>query len=278
MDRISYDDINEIYAQTIEAMFQQNINAQAHEILRSFPVNPIEIVRCVEAVYGLTVYFKPRDFYDGNEDIPVERRDLFAFHENSPGAVVVYLNKNVTAAGEPLLGNETRRFVILKEVFTSVLRHEFKRLGRHYPDTVEFHEIVAANLDWIVEKPSIFDIGGDDDSPTVSIENAAEILALLFMVDVGRLFDARQSVLTRANEVLVKSLSGEETDDERKIKEKAAADIEFSLIDYEKIAEDYEVNVRFVVVLIRSEFIEKFVATMSKTYKNIRDLLFSNGD
>jgi hypothetical protein len=260
---MTYEDVYRLYADVVQAILDNHVEARARDILSSFPVNPIEIARALEAVYGFKIFFKPRDFYESIEDIPPARRDVYAFHEFIPetNQVIIYVNKNVPSPGEPLLANGERNFVVLKELFISVIRRDMLSRGVAYPSTVSFDELVAHGLDYMTERPSVYDIGGEDDTASVTVENAAEVLAVLFSVDIQRVYEIRLSLkeplplMDHSHEV-------------------QSVDAKFALFDYEKIARDYRVNVRFMVILIRSDVLDKLVTALSSTYEKLQAWIF----
>lgn len=261
---ITYEDVYRLYADVVQAILDSHVEARARGILSTFPVNPIEIARALEAVYGFKIFFKPRDFYASIEDIPPARRDLYAFHEFIPDTnqVIIYVNKNVPSPGEPLLVNGERNFVVLKELFISVIRRDIISRGVAYPSTMSFDEILAHSLDYMTERPSVYDIGGEDDTASVTIENAAEVLAVLFSVDIRRVHEIR---------LFLKDVQPSVDSSEEEVK---SVDAKFALFDYEKIARDYRVNVRFMVILIRSDVLDKLIGALSTTYAEIKAWIF----
>ena len=109
----------------------------------------------------------------------------------------------------------------------------------------------------IVEKPSIFDIGGADDSPVPSIENAAEILSLLFLVDLEKMFLVRKEITNHSNNN--GDIGGN-------------GDLKFTLFDYEKYSAEYHVRVRMMYILIKTDFVIKMIEGVKKLVKDIKEL------
>jgi hypothetical protein len=258
LSTISYDDIIEIYVQTIEGLKQQSLTGEFENFWTKFPRDPLFVAKGLEAVYGLRIFFKFDDFYRGISDVSDESKDLYCFHEHyDDGKIDIYINTGLNVSGKPLVSKQTLRFVVLKELFIAVLRRSFAGKGRHYPDTVEYGKFGSSILDIIVEKPSIFDIGGADDSPVPSIENAAEILSLLLLVDLEKMFILRKEITTKHP---VPSPVG------------SNGDLEFTLFDYEKHSTEYNVRVRLMYVLIKTDFVIKMIEGVKSLVKDIKEL------
>lgn len=239
---ISVDDIADIYAQMFAGLIQQSLEGQFEANWHEFPRDPVFIAKGVAAAFGIRFRFITCDFYEDIEDIEEYRRDLFCFHEhNSDRSVTVYVNSNLTGAGEALLSLETQRFATLKEVFIAALRRHFKNKGRPYPDTMGLIDLNVSLMDWLIEKPSIFDIGGADDSPVPSIENAAEILALVSLANLPEIHGIRSGV-NRVDGVGAKDLENEF----------------WSVFRYSDFAARYGLHHRHTLVLFRTTFVDKF--------------------
>jgi hypothetical protein len=124
---------------------------------------------------------------------------------------------------------------------------------KFYPDTVEFAAFIAAHLDWISERFSVYAFGEDEYALTVTVENAAELLAVMFLVDLPELYRARKELNVKAKAFWNLPTNGDIAP------ETETADLKFSLFEYEKYAEKYAVKVRFVIVLIKTDFILKII-------------------
>lgn len=248
MTTISYRDIFELYAQTIDGLKQQLLPGEYEQFLSTFPRDPIKIARGLEAVYAVKIFIKPRDFYQDIQ-VPDESRDLFCFHEHhESGEIHVFINTNVMEVGRPLISRETLRFMLMKEIFIAVIRKDMIRRGLQYPDTVDYGPFGASILDIISEKPSIYDIGGEDDSPVPSVENAAEILSLMFLIDMEEVFLSRKALVEENG------------------------DLGFTLFDYRKLSRRYDIRVRFVSIFMKTEFINRAVEGLRSLIADFRKL------
>lgn len=265
---ISLGEIFGIYVDTISGISQQHLGAQFQEFESRYPRDPLMIARGLEAVYGIEISLSYSDFYKDLDDIPEERRDFLSFYEYiEPNIVVIYINKH-KINNQRLVSDQTLRFVLLKEIFNAVIRRQLIKSGKPYPDTVEFAEFISAHLDWIGEKFSVYDFDDDEYSATVSVENAAELLALMFLVDIAELYTARKRLSVKPRKFWGIKNNTNAADAESK-----AADLKFSLFEYDKYAKKYGVKIRFIVVLIKTDFILKIVDGIKKIVSDIKSIL-----
>ena len=164
----------------------------------TFPRDPFFIATGFEAAFGIRIFNSPTDFYQ-SVSIPNDRKDFFSYveyHQNHD--VTVYLNTHHTSPGIPLISLESARFAYLKECATAAIRAAITKglieTSVKYPDTIEFDELSVALLDWISEKYPVYAFGSNEFAPTVTVENAAELLALMLLVDLPALYTARKSL------------------------------------------------------------------------------------
>jgi hypothetical protein len=273
---ISLREIFGIYRDTVSGLKQNSLPAEYDHYERTFPRDPIFIARGLEAAFGFRISFAIVDFYR-NVNIPDDRKDFFSFYEyRTDDQVKVFLNSTKLNDGSPLISQQTLRFVVLKELFTAVIRKALIQglvSERHpdtlppaYPDTVTFGEFISAHLDWISEKFSVYAFDDDEYSPTVSVENAAELLAIMFLIDLPALYEARRQLDIQPKGIWKLEQGGDIPHDSPE------ADLKFSLFDYEKHAADYGVKVRFVVVLIKTDFILKIMDGLKSIVSDIKEL------
>lgn len=268
-------EIFEIYIQTLEGLKQQHPTGKFDEFERTYPRDPLFIATGLEAVYGIEISVAFVDFYKDLDDIPPDQRDFISFYEYvDPNQVVVYINKHkIEGEAGSLVSKQTARFVLLKEIFNAVIRRTLLTKGRDYPDTVEFGEFMSAHLDWISEKFSVYDFEEDEYSATVSVENAAEVLALLFLVNISELYTARKRLGIKPKKFWKLKNNNSGDDEETK-----AADIKFSLFEYDKYAKEYDIKVRFIIVLIKTDFILKIVDGIKNIVSDIKSIFSTLDD
>ena len=269
--------IFEIYRATFDGAKQQLFQGEFTKLQTEFPRDPVHVAKGVGAALGLKIHFKVLDFYKDTE-IPFERRDFFSFYQFGPGSNVrIFINESRMSGDESdetsLLSNETLRFVILKEVLTAAIRAAVQRrmfgIEVEYPDTVYFAEFMSAQLDWISERFSVLDFVTSIYAKTVKVENAAELLAAMFLVDICELFQARKSL-----GVQVREGWGLEPG-EGNARESDAANWAFVRFPYSEFAERYEIKERYVIALVRTDFIivimsilDEIVADLTEIFPN----------
>jgi hypothetical protein len=270
---ISLREIFEIYRFTLDGLREQSVGGEFQAFENTFPRDPLYIARGLEAAFGLKIQFAFPDFH-ATLDIPEERRDFLSFYEYSEPnhQITVYINTNKNVAGSPIVSEQTLRFLVLKELFNAVIRAAIHRqliTTKFYPDTVEFAAFIAAHLDWISEKFSVYAFEEDEYSPTVTVENAAELLAVMFLVNIPELYRARKALGVKPKAFWKIKDNG------NLLPETETADLKFSLFEYEKYADNYGVKVRFVIVLVKTDFILKIVDGLKAIVKDIKEI-FSN--
>lgn len=252
MSLVSYEDIVDIYVAVFDSIRQASPPGRYEEFLNEFPRDPVAIARGIEDAFGLKISVKIVDFYLHAEDIPDERRDLFSFYQYfEDGHIVVWVNSNVMEVGRPLLSPESIRFAFAKEVFIAALRAVFtsdeSKQGA-YPETADFISLAQANISWIVEKPSIYDFEDGIRSPSVEIENAAEVLAIMSLTDVRHLSLYRKRFLSGPSGM--------------------------STYDPGRHAELFGVKVRFLYVLLSTPFAETLFSRIEDAVAGSSDRYF----
>lgn len=278
---ISLREIFEIYQFTIDGLKQQSLPGQYEAFEGTFPRDPVFVAKGLKAAFGLTIDFAFVDFHK-NLKIPQERRDFLSFYEYAEPQhrATVYINTNkvfdikadggTVAREEPLVSEQTLRFIILKELFNAVIRAAIHRgliQTKVYPDTIEFAAFIRAHLDWISEKFSVYAFEEDEYSPTVTVENAAELLAIMFLVDIAELYNARKALGIKPKAFWNLKGNGDIDADTE------AADLKFSLFEYQKYAAGYGVKIRFIIVLIKTDFILKIVDGLKNLVDKISEIL-----
>lgn len=267
---ISLREIFEIYQVALEGLREDSQPGEFDAFEKTFPRDPIYIARGLQAAFGLKISIAPVDFY-ANLDIPEERRDFLSFYEYAEPdhQITIFINTNKSPKGAPLISKQTLRFIVLKELFNAVIRAAIHRRlikTSFYPDTVEFAAFIAAHLDWISEKFSVYAFEEDEYALTVTIENAAELLAVMFLVNIPELYFARRALGVKPK-AFWKLPNGNDLPAETE-----TADLKFSLFEYEKYAEAYAVKVRFIIVLIKTDFILKIVDGLKSIVDDIKKI------
>jgi hypothetical protein len=251
---ILFRDVFEIYRDTLEGIKQQTLAPEFFAAFETFPRDHVVIARGVEAAFGFKINTYFCDFYEGT-DVPYDKRDFFSFYEYSPpNEIAIYLNSNKMSDGRNLMSPVTVRFVFLKEVFNAVIRKSALARGREYPDTIDFPAFYSSHLDWLVERFSIYDFGDSEYSPAVSYENAAELLALMFLVDIGELYDARRSLYIRAKDVwqIENGMIGSPPTSD-------TANMRFAQFPYQQFATRFGVSFRHILLFVKTDFILKII-------------------
>jgi hypothetical protein len=266
---ISLSQVFEIYRDTIDGIKQQTLAAEFAEAMRSYPRDYVVVARGIEAAFGFEVEFYFPDFYR-ERNIPDGRKDFFSFYEYAyQNKISIYLNTHKFEDGRPLLPSAARRFVVLKEIFNAVVRKASLARDLKYPDTVEFASFYSALLDWCVEPFSVYDFGDAGYSPTVSFENAAELLALMFTMDIGELYNARRALRVPPKEVW------DIQNGSRRPSAPAVdnPELQFALFNYRDFAEKYGLSVRHVVLFVKTDFILKVVDGLKQVVPDVRDYI-----
>ncbi|MGJ8531690.1 MAG: hypothetical protein ACSHYC_05865 [Alphaproteobacteria bacterium] len=269
MTSMTLRDVLEIYRDTIDGIKQQSLQGQFQDTVKEVPRDPVLIALGLEAAFGLKINIRICDFYKNFPDLSAHQKDLFSFYEYLEGGNVnVYINGNMLPEGKPLLSEIQLRFVLLKEVFTGVLRKSARAKNKFFPDTIDDVAFSSSLLDWIVEKFSIYDFGEDEYAPTVSVENAAELLALMFSVDLGELYNARKALHIKPKEFWEIGNGFEETH-----RNDPKAEKELATFTYERYAQKYAVGTRTVAILVKSDLILKIVDILRSIVINLDDYL-----
>jgi hypothetical protein len=275
--KISLREIIDIFCTVLDGLKQQGRPGEFERFQTQFPRDPIFIAQGLEAAFGISIGISPVDFYD-NVNIPDDRKDFFTFIEyNENDNVTIYINKaRIENGRRPLLSEESARFSFLKECCTAAIRAAITKgiiqTAASYPDTINFEEISVALLDWIGERYPVYAFERDEFAPTVTVENAAELLAIMLLVDIPVLYRERRKMDVRPKPIWdVEDFGSINHDDPE-------ADLKFALFEYEKYAEKYKVKVRFLIVLVRTDFIVKIVDTIIAFGRKLTDLFFDFSD
>ncbi len=263
-------DVFDIFISVREGIKAQTLPGEYEEKVLSFPSDPAVITRGIEAALGIQVEIIADNFYESLDDIPPERQDLLSFYKYlTPNIVKIYINTSHFGSIRRDLAQRTIRFLFLKELFNAVLRHEFVyRLKKDYPDTTYFSMLMSGNLDLMGERFSIYDFGEEEYSPTVSFENAAELLTLLFSVDVAELYNARRAfgVPTKSFWQVKNGVRTGAPMEEWRVQQK------FAYFEYEKYADRYDVETRHVILLFKTDLIIKIVDETRQLVTDIEEV------
>jgi hypothetical protein len=258
--KISLREIIDIYCSVIEGLKQQGRPGEFEDFLVHYPRDPRFIARGLEAAFGIDIHVTPVDFYEAAQ-IPDDRKDFFSFVEyNEDHSITVYLNTSRQSDGSPLLSRESARFAFLKECCTAAIRAAITKglvqTAAVYPDTVQYQDVSVALLDWISERYPVYAFEDNEFAPTVTVENAAELLAIMLLVDISALYGARLEMGVRPKPIWGLPDVGEIEHDS------SEAGSLFASFEYERYATEYGIKVRFLIVLVRTDFILKIVYTI----------------
>ncbi|MCB1536273.1 MAG: hypothetical protein KDJ44_16540 [Rhodoblastus sp.] len=262
---ISLREIVEIYRDVVDGARQQTLPGELEAAMESAPRDPIKIARGIEAAFGFQINIKIDNFYESTPDTTDRQKDLCSFYIYRDAHVIdIFLNKSRLQNGSPLLSEKEVRFVLLKEILTAVLRKIFISTGHDYPDTNEIAPMSAYLLDYASEPFSMYDFDDGEYAKTVKIENAAELLAWMFLVDIGELYNARRDLHIKPKDFwgIGNGIPDLQHDDRH-------AEELFAFFDYDAFAKQYDTNPRIIEVLIKTDGILKIVDSMKSAVDDL---------
>lgn len=120
---------------------------------------------------------------------------LTYFENGTPTRADILINCGKRSDGSPIFNNCYYRFLVMKEAFHAILRLEFSRQNRPYPDANNSSEMLKT-LEKLIFLPfAIIDFDDPDYEDDIKIENAAELLSLLILYPIDQIGIDRQQFL-----------------------------------------------------------------------------------
>ena len=139
---------------------------------------------------GLSTLGRSRDFYS----------KCLIFGGETKKRFEIWINKHKLPDGNDLVNFCWRRFCIVKEACQVIIREEFLREGRPYPDAKTVDEVVTLYRNLVKFKFSMSDFDSDEYPLDTKVENAAEILAILLLYPIDKMVADRARLASNSDQ------------------------------------------------------------------------------
>ncbi len=181
-------------------------------VFAEIPRDHLHLLSAFKLYFGGPIRLLELDIYKGLDDgslngslpevvsSPFQRDELAScvliyFENDIPTRADILINSGTRANGEAVFNYCYYRFLVMKEAFHAILRLEFNRQNRDYPDANNSTEILKT-LEKLVFLPfAIVDFDDPDYDDDIKIENAAQLLSLLILYPIDQIDNDRRKFL-----------------------------------------------------------------------------------